>query len=100
TERAIYFSSGYLANLAVVATLAETRDVIVSDACNHASLIDGTRLSRARVVITPHNDAAALRRALAEAACVAPALPAPAKPAHGDRGPLTFVVVESLYSME
>jgi 8-amino-7-oxononanoate synthase len=96
TERALYFSSGYLANLAVLATLAEPGDTIVSDACNHASLIDGMRLSRARVMVTPHNDAAALRRALEQTAnhTETPAA------ARGERDPLTFVVVESLYSME
>ena len=47
TERALYFSSGYLANLAVLTTLPEQRDVIVSDERNHASLIDGIRLSSA-----------------------------------------------------
>jgi 8-amino-7-oxononanoate synthase len=96
TERALYFSSGYLANLAVLATLAEPGDTILSDACNHASLIDGMRLSRAQVMITPHNDAAALRGALAGAANQ-PTLPAAAR---AGRDPLTFVVVESLYSME
>ena len=47
TERSLYFSSGYLANLAVLTTLPETGDVIFSDERNHASLIDGVRLSRA-----------------------------------------------------
>jgi 8-amino-7-oxononanoate synthase len=98
TERAIYFSSGYLANLAVLATVAERGDTIVSDARNHASLIDGMRLSRARVVIAPHNDAAALRRALQESAKNSAA--GEAVPPADARGPLTFVVVESLYSME
>jgi len=69
---ALVFSSGYLANLAVLATLARAlargpgRGVlIVSDAGNHASLIDACRLSRARVVVTPHADADAVERALA-----------------------------------
>src|SRR4030095_7998862 len=48
TERALYFSSGYLANIAVMTTFAEAGDVIISDAQNHASLIDGMRLSSAR----------------------------------------------------
>jgi 8-amino-7-oxononanoate synthase len=97
SERAIYFSSGYLANLAVLATLAEPGDTIVSDERNHASLIDGMRLSRARVMIVPHNDVAALRGALEQAAGATPDRLATAD---GDRAPLTFVVVESLYSME
>jgi 8-amino-7-oxononanoate synthase len=54
TERALYFSSGYLANLAVLATFPEAEDTIYSDELNHASLIDGARLSRARRVVFPH----------------------------------------------
>ena len=46
TERALLFSSGYLANLAVLTTLPEAGDVICSDSLNHASLIDAVRLSR------------------------------------------------------
>lgn len=53
-ERALYFSSGYLANLAVLSTFPEEGDVIFSDSLNHASLIDGVRLSRARREIYPH----------------------------------------------
>ena len=64
TERSLYFSSGYLANLAVMTTFAEPDDVIVSDERNHASLIDGIRLSAARREIVPHNDVAAVRRAI------------------------------------
>src|SRR3984885_13928013 len=60
TERSLYFSSGYLANLAVLTAFPEAGDVIFSDERNHASLIDGARLSRAKRVIFPHNDAAAL----------------------------------------
>lgn len=54
TERALYFSSGYLANLAVLTTFPEEGDTVYSDALNHASLIDGVRLSRARREIYPH----------------------------------------------
>ncbi len=54
TERALYFSSGYLANLAVLTTFPEAGDTIYSDERNHASLIDGARLSRAERVVFPH----------------------------------------------
>jgi len=83
-ERALYFSSGYLANLAVLATLAEAGDVIYSDARNHASLIDAVRLSHARRVVVPHADLDTLARLV-----------------RGDDGPgHRFVVIESLFSMD
>ncbi len=83
-ERSLYFSSGYLANLAVLTTFPEAGDVIYSDERNHASLIDGARLSRARRVVFPHNDAGALERLLRE-----------------DTGAgQKFVVAESLFSMD
>lgn len=54
TERSLYFSNGYLANLAVLTTFPEAGDTIFSDERNHASLIDGARLSRAKRVVFPH----------------------------------------------
>jgi 8-amino-7-oxononanoate synthase len=54
TERSLYFSSGYLANVAVLTTFPEAGDTIYSDERNHASLIDGARLSRAERVVFPH----------------------------------------------
>jgi len=57
---ALVFSSGYLANLAAVRALAGLCDLIVSDACNHASLIDGCKISGAPVVVAPHNSPAAV----------------------------------------
>jgi 8-amino-7-oxononanoate synthase len=53
--RALYFSSGYLANLAVLTTFPEPGDTLYCDQRNHASMIDGARLSRARHVVFPHN---------------------------------------------
>ena len=85
TERALYFSSGYLANIAVMTTFADAGDLIISDAHNHASLIDGIRLSSARREIVPHNDIEAVRRALNSAG--------------GSNGE-SFVVLESLFSMD
>ncbi|MEQ1907224.1 MAG: 8-amino-7-oxononanoate synthase [Vicinamibacterales bacterium] len=84
TERGLFFSSGYLANLSVLSTLAEAGDVIFSDALNHASLIDGVRLSRASRVVFPHNDVEGLARLIETTSCT------------GQR----FVVVESLFSMD
>ena len=82
-ERALYFGSGYLANIAALATLPEHGDVIFSDERNHASLIDGMRLSKARTVIVPHNDANELARLVA-----------------ASDAPVRFIVTESLFSME
>ncbi len=56
TETALVFSSGYVANLALVSTLAGRDDAVFSDAWNHASLIDGCRLSRASVHVYRHAD--------------------------------------------
>ena len=55
---ALVTSTGYHANLAVVTALADRSSLVVSDAHIHASLIDAARLSRAEVVVTPHNDVA------------------------------------------
>ena len=66
TEAALVFSSGYLANLGAVTVLAGRGDLIVSDAYNHASIIDACRLSGARVAVVPHRDVAAVSAALAQ----------------------------------
>ncbi|WP_455775093.1 aminotransferase class I/II-fold pyridoxal phosphate-dependent enzyme, partial [Burkholderia stabilis] len=58
--RALYFSTGYMANLAAMTALTGKGATIFSDALNHASLIDGARLSRANVQVYPHADTAAL----------------------------------------
>jgi 8-amino-7-oxononanoate synthase len=62
---ALVLSSGYAANLAAVVALSGPGSLVVSDAHNHASLIDACRLSRAQVVVTPHRDVAAVASALA-----------------------------------
>ncbi len=58
------FPTGYQANIGALTALASAEDLIVSDAANHASLIDGCRLSRARTVIYRHGDAEDARKAL------------------------------------
>ncbi|MFF4648472.1 8-amino-7-oxononanoate synthase [Streptomyces sp. NPDC001380] len=81
-EAALVFSSGYAANLAALTALTGPGSLVVSDAHNHASLIDGCRLSRAQVRPVPHRDPAAVRAALA---------------AHA--GP-ALVVTDSLFSVD
>ena len=61
----LVFSSGYAANLGVVTALSGPGTLVVSDAANHASIVDACRLSRARVAVVPRGDAAAVDAALA-----------------------------------
>lgn len=82
-ERALLFSSGYLANVGAVRGLVRPRTLLVSDAHNHASLIDGCRISGAETMVTPHADVDAVRAALAAA---------PGRPA--------VVVTESVFSVD
>ncbi|HWG25945.1 8-amino-7-oxononanoate synthase [Actinospica sp.] len=64
-EAALVFSSGYLANVGVVTALAGPEDLLVSDALNHASVIDACRLSGARRIVVEHCSPLAVERALA-----------------------------------
>jgi 8-amino-7-oxononanoate synthase len=82
-DRSLVFSSGYLANLAAVRALVQPRTLLVSDAHNHASLIDGCRISGAETVVTPHADVEAVAAALGAA---------PGRPA--------VVVTESVFSVD
>lgn len=63
-EAAILFPTGYAANLGTIPALAGSADVVFCDRLNHASLIDGCKLSQARFRVYPHCDTAALRREL------------------------------------
>lgn len=84
TERSLYFSSGYQANVGVFQTFPVEGDLIFSDELNHASIIDGMRLSRADRVIFPHRDVKKLRQLISSANC------------SGQK----FLVTESLFSMD
>lgn len=84
TEAALLFPSGYQANVGLLTALLGPADRAISDAANHASLIDGLRLAGCRKVVVPHLDEAALAEELA-------------RPHPGGR---TFLVTESLFSMD
>ena len=66
TEAAVVFQSGFTANAGTVSSVLTRDDAIVSDELNHASIIDGARLSRATIKVFPHRDVAAARRILEE----------------------------------
>ena len=85
-EAALVFSSGYVANEATLATLAQSLPgcLVLSDSGNHASMIQGIRLARAEKQIFRHNDAAHLEQLLSQA----------------DRGRPKIVAFESIYSMD
>ncbi|MGH9401566.1 MAG: aminotransferase class I/II-fold pyridoxal phosphate-dependent enzyme [Terriglobia bacterium] len=84
-EAALFFSSGYAANLGLLGSLLRPEDLVFSDQSNHASLIDGIRLSRARKIIFPHLDLDFLEQRLRESSG-----------APGEK----FIVSESIFSME
>jgi 8-amino-7-oxononanoate synthase len=84
TEGALLFTSGYAANIGLLSSLLRPGDTVFSDAANHASIIDGIRLSKARRTIFPHLDLDYLEDALRRARD------------EGER----FIVVESVFSME
>ena len=83
-ERALLFSSGFLANLGVITTLVGQGDHLFQDKLNHASLIDGGRLSGARFRRFPHNDLETLRNYLQRC----------------DRSTARLVAVDGVYSMD
>src|SRR3989449_4142304 len=66
TESVVVFQSGFAANAGTVAAVLTKDDVVVSDELNHASIIDGCRLSRATIKVFPHKDPAAARKVLQE----------------------------------
>jgi 8-amino-7-oxononanoate synthase len=83
SEAALLFGSGYAANIGLLQAIVSPNDLIVSDERNHASLIDGIRLTKAATIIYPHQDLNALESALA-------------KPRKGR----AIVITESVFSMD
>jgi glycine C-acetyltransferase len=84
TEATVVFQSGFAANAGSVAALLGRDDVIVSDELNHASIIDGARLSRATIKVFPHRDVAAARAILADV----------------PRGQRTLLISDGVFSMD
>ena len=85
TESALAFGTGYMANVGVIPALVGRGDTLISDALNHASIIDGARLSQATVRVFPHGDIDALDTLLAQSAT---------EPGR------TLLVLDGVYSMD
>jgi 8-amino-7-oxononanoate synthase len=84
-EAALYFGSGYAANIGLLSSILAPGDLVFSDALNHASLIDGMRLSGAHKIIYPHLDLAFLENSLRQ---------------NKDAPGAKVIVTESVFSME
>ena len=92
-ESAITFNTGYMANVGMISALCGNNDFIFSDELNHASIIDGIRLSRAKCFVYKHNDMADLQRVIQEAdksRAGESASPAPRK----------LIVTDAVFSMD
>jgi 8-amino-7-oxononanoate synthase len=85
SEAALYFTSGYAANIGLLSAVLRPEDIVFSDSANHASLIDGMRLAKCRRIIFPHLDLNALEADL--------------RWSHSSSG-ARFIVVESIFSMD
>jgi glycine C-acetyltransferase len=92
TPAVLTFQSGFTANTGVIPTVTGETDLIVSDALNHASIIDGMRLSKAPRQVYPHADVEALRQILGEAR-------ATGRPGGGEHR-LILVVTDGVFSMD
>lgn len=88
-ESAITFNTGYMANVGTISALCGKNDFVFSDELNHASIIDGIRLSRAKCFVYRHNDMADLERVIKEAAATLDARPL--------RG---LIVTDAVFSMD
>ena len=93
TEAVLTFQSGFTANTGVIPTITGETDLIVSDALNHASIIDGMRLSKAPRKVYPHANVGALREILREAVDKG-------RPGTGEPYRLILVVTDGVFSMD
>src|ERR1700722_11293689 len=84
-DAALYFTSGYAANVGLLSAILRPEDVVFSDSANHASLIDGIRLAKCQRVIFPHLDLTFLEDELRQ---------------HHSSAGARVIVVESIFSME
>src|SRR3954470_9959928 len=92
-EAVLTFQSGFTANTGVIPTITGEEDLIVSDALNHASIIDGMRLSKAPRKVFPHKDVEGLREVLREAL-------AQGRDGSGEPYRLILVVTDGVFSMD
>ena len=83
TEAALVFGSGYLANISILSTVVEEGDLILSDELNHASIIDGCRLSKAEKIIYRHKDTRHIEDVLSK-----------------NKGRRSLIVTEGVFSMD
>ncbi len=96
-EKALLFSSGYLANLGVLSALTQTGDTIILDKLCHASLIDAARLANAAVRVYPHKNLEYLEKILKRTPHL---YPPPAKVVGGSEGGKIWIVTDSIFSMD
>ena len=87
TESALIFNTGYMANLGVIYALTKENDVIFSDQLNHASIIDGTRISKAKVRVYKHKDTKHLENIILDEL-------------ESNENPNLFIVTDGVFSMD
>ena len=97
TESAITFNTGYMANVGTISALCGKGDYIFSDTLNHASIIDGIRLSRANCKVYRHNDIADLERVIKEAKAEHATQSAASNDTRPFRG---LIVTDAVFSMD
>ena len=85
TQAALFYNTGYMANVGVISALADSKDIIFSDELNHASIIDGARLSKAKIIVYKHSDMQDLQDKLRQFAHTAAN---------------TFIVTDGVFSMD